>query len=1197
MLLVVEELANTNVVAWPFADPSKVAHGRSRESALEQQELFLREHLAELPGDQLGRFDPHSDARLHRVEVEVPIPGFDEFNGRSAASQRLQFPVLLVPDSQGLWAVVLSLLDGPHVLWVPEPTDEDTKREPTRDRGAHIDARISDEIGRVLSARDIDGASYLRLLRGADPFSLERITVDLDRDERSAPETRAAQRRKRAQEHSKAESRKLLGSIGTSMLEEARRRRMPPVLHREREIGALDALLRGPERLALMLVGPELAGKTAVLQGLVQRWLGLPKHEQAELPEIVVTSGAQLVAGQSGFGQLERRIHDVMAAAETLDAVLYFDNLGDLFARTSGELGDVAASIHPWIERGRVRIVGELTPELLEHHEKRHVGFFAYLDRVSVRELDLEQSAAILRARAEHDRRVEPDRPTLSTGVGPGSRDAVAPLVDLAQRYLSYQAFPGKALRFYLSLRATQEGQLDDEGRPRPIGPEDVYRGFAIHSGIPMFLLREDRKLEHGRIVEFFGERVIGQREAIARVAETLCTVKAGLASAAKPLATFLFVGPTGVGKTEVAKTLARFLFGSPERMTRFDMSEYMDPLAADRLIRGTDRDDGVLTRKVRQQPFCVLLLDEIEKAHPAVFDLLLQVCGEGRLSDARGRTTWFHNAIIIMTSNLGAAHRRPQSGFGGVREQGEETRAAERYYLGQVDAHFRPEFVNRIDRVIPFQALDRAQIQAVAEVSLAALRGREGLSERGINLEVADDTLARLARQGYSDAYGARALRRELEDRLVAPLALTLAKLGDRAHTGVVAVREDQKLDDPSSSVGKPARAPKGRRRLASERHAGLTIDVSVPTGRSAKRTLDALSQVSLLRRSARAALELPPIRALRERRRNLVAELGFGAHERRDSRSRWAHASELGRLKAELGRIAGTVDALVDLLESIESAEELTIAALYEGEPADLFCGVARDAHRDLRLQIVDALLLANERHTISVRMHEHDRRGAFLTYLLPLIDNLEARRWTASFHIAGDRPGPDDTDKSTKNWPASRPLGPPRSPAWVRRALLADVDPKFAANDPAARGGRSLLGKRKWRDLVMCVRGRHAGAILSAQIGLLRIDSRWVHDAKRGPKTTEGRPAYMSLSLVSDESTLDDEAWTRVPQTPEQLGNRPDAVPRRVHFQDDGTVGGSITGTPLEIEPADYWLRMEEVLFGPLVEPAFRDQEEED
>ncbi|NVB42884.1 ATP-dependent Clp protease ATP-binding subunit [Pseudenhygromyxa sp. WMMC2535] len=1162
VLLIIEALASGDFLAWPFASPEHVAHGASREAVLELQELFLREHLARLDGAALARFDPHGDVQLHRIEVELAR---DDLPERLRLRTPLPFPCALVPDIDGAWVVVLNLR---HVLWVAE--------------GEELEARVQAEIQRVLAASELDGRAFLELLRGADPFELARLHLEVDREERRGAEARAAARRRHARERSEAEARQLLSSVGASMLEEARRRRAPPVLHREREIAALDALLRGPERMALMLVGPDLAGKSAVIHGLIQRWLERPRGERRALPELVATSGAQLVAGQSGFGQLEQRVHDVMAAAELLDAVLVFDNLSDLFARTSGELGDVAASMRPWIERGRIRILGEISPDLLEHHEKRHVGFFALLNRVEVAELSAEQTREVLDARARFDARYEPGRPTLSRISG---HDALTPLVDLAQRYMSYRAFPGKALRFYLSLRATQEGELDARGKPRAIGPEDVYRGFSIHSGIPMFLLREDRRLEHARVVEYFRARVIGQREAIDRVAETLCTVKAGLQPTAKPLATFLFIGPTGVGKTEVAKTLARFLFGSPERMTRFDMSEYMDPLAAERLIRGSDRDDGVLTRKVRQQPFCVLLLDEIEKAHPAVFDLLLQVCGEGRLSDARGRTTWFHNAIIIMTSNLGAAHHRPRSGFDSAPRPSAEDgldeqalRERERYYLEQVDQHFRPEFVNRLDRVIPFHPLDRQQIHEVAEVSLARVREREGVAERGVELLVSPATLERLAHDGYSDAYGARALRRALEDRLVAPVSRALAALGERGEGCTVVVDEAAGDSANGTSAAKPGeRLPPGLRPLAREQHDGLVIEIGAAQGKATRRTLEDLERVSALRRSAQAALELPPLRELAERLRTLVAELGHGAHQRRAERSAWEHSAELTRLQTEHGRIAGTVERLTELRESIESAEELTIAALYEGEPAGVFLDAAEEAHAALRLAIVDALLLEHERHAVIVHLQEQDRRGALCPYLLPLLDELDARGWALRFHVAGDAPEPGD-DARARRWPSDRAWGPPRGGPWIRRALLEDLD-----------GHR----KRRWRDLLMCVEGRHAGAILRAQLGLFRYESRWLPEARRDD---EGRPGHLVIRLISDAAEIQPEAWAgdhlKIPK-PQRRADL-DSQRKRAYFDERGLLQGSIASAPMAVEPEQFWSRIEEVLFAPLAERAYHGPE---
>ncbi|KIG14869.1 ClpB protein [Enhygromyxa salina] len=1152
VLLVVEELPSGDFLAWPFAEPDKVAHASTREEVLEQQELFLREHLVRVPGDALAGYDPHAEGELQIVDVPLQR---DDLPDRVSLSTPLPFPCLIVPDGADAWAVVLNLR---HAVWIAGGGADPLVRAP----------KIRAEIERVVAARELDGHAFLGLLRGADPFELERLTIEVEREERAGAKARAAARRRRARERSESDARKLLGRVGTDMVEELRRARQPPVLHREREVASLDALLRGPERLALMLVGPELSGKTAVVQGMVHAWLqaaGSP----GRLPDILATSGAQLVAGQSGFGQLEQRVNDVMAAAEALDAVLYFDNLADLFARTSGELGDVAASMRPWLERGRVRVLGEITPELLEHHEKRHVGFFAYLNRIPIAALDAERTRTILEARAKHDRRVDPDRPTLSL---PPQRDAATALVDLAERYFSYQAFPGKAVRFYASLRAAQEGERDDAGEPRAIGPDEVYRGFSIHSGIPMFLLREDRSLEYQRILEFFSARVIGQHEAIGRVAETLCTVKAGLQPAAKPLATFLFVGPTGVGKTEVAKTLARFLFRSPERMARFDMSEYMDPLAAERLIRGSDRDDGVLTRKVRQQPFCVLLLDEIEKAHPAVFDLLLQVCGEGRLSDARGRTTWFHNAIIIMTSNLGAAHRRPSTGFGAADETSAaaDQSAAERYYLDQVDTHFRPEFVNRIDRVIPFHPLDRAQIHQVAGVSLARVRERDGIAERGITLDVADATVERLATEGYSNTYGARALRRELEDRLVAPLARTLAKLGARCEGGMVRVREAAALEPSEPAPGKR----KGERVLVAEVQAKLALEVAVPTGRTARRTLDALSRVSALRRSASAALERPPLRDLRDRVRVLVAELGYGAHKRKDTRPAHEHSAELGRLRAEHGRVVGTLARLDDLRESIESAEELTIAALYEGEPADLYQQTAEDAHQALQLAIVDALLLENERHAITVHLQEQDPRGAFSIYLLPLLDCLEDRGWTACFHVYGDKQPPDSGQQP---WPENRGWGPPRTPAWLRRRLLAEFET-----------GRAPAKPRRFRDLLVCLQGRHAGAIMESQLGLFRYDHSCQHERRRDK---DQRPAHMQARLVSRQAALQADEWNKenlVVTKP--LGRKQlDATPKRAHFDDHGQLSGSITADRMTITPAEFWLRIEAVMFTALVRQA--------
>jgi MoxR-like ATPase len=263
---------------------------------------------------------------------------------------------------------------------------------------------------------------------------------------------------------------------------------------------------------------------------------------------------------------------------------------------------------------------------------------------------------------------------------------------------------------------------------------------------------------------------VIGQTEAVDLVVDLLAVVKAALNRPRKPIASLLFIGPTGVGKTEMAKALAEYLFGSRDRLTRFDMSEFADPLSVQRLIGGVLTSEGVLTARVREQPFSVILLDEVEKAHPQLFDLLLQVLGEGRLTDAAGRLADFCNSVVIMTSNLGADSYL-QGDFGLVAGQPTAQRARE-HFVREVEKALRPEMVNRIDRIVPFAPLDPSVIQQIAKRQLDLLRHRDGIRYRGVTIEESADLIAWLAKKGYDARYGARPLKRAIEREVLAPLA-----------------------------------------------------------------------------------------------------------------------------------------------------------------------------------------------------------------------------------------------------------------------------------------------------------------------------------------------------------------------------------------------------------------------------------------
>ena len=340
----------------------------------------------------------------------------------------------------------------------------------------------------------------------------------------------------------------------------------------------------------------------------------------------------------------------------------------------------------------------------------------------------------------------------------------------LHRRYATYSAFPGRPLRFLENL-------IRDGDSEKSIQDAEVYESFTRETGLPRPLIDPAVPLDLAETQEWFSSRVIGQPDAVSLVVDLLATIKAGLTRPNRPIASLLFIGPTGVGKTEMAKALAEFLFGSRERLSRFDMSEFADPVSVRRLVGGAFGSEGLLTARVREQPFSVLLLDEVEKADASFFDLLLQALGEARLTDAGGRLADFRNTVVILTSNLGSeSFRKGAAGFGSSNPGGAD---AQEHFSRAVEQFLRPEMFNRLDRIVSFAPLGSEVVRRIADREWHKVLQRDGVRFRGLNIAATPDLLDRIAAVGFDPRYGARPLKRAMERDLLAPLARQLNRHG----------------------------------------------------------------------------------------------------------------------------------------------------------------------------------------------------------------------------------------------------------------------------------------------------------------------------------------------------------------------------------------------------------------------------------
>src|SRR6201982_967336 len=623
-------------------------------------------------------------------------------------------------------------------------------------------------------------------------------------------------------------SSKLLDQFGRNLTKLAAEGKLDPVVGRETEIERIMQILSRRTKNNPVLIGEPGVGKTAVVEGLAQRITNADVPELLKGKQIYTLDLAALVAGSKYRGEFEERLKKVMKEiTQRGDIILFIDELHNLVGAGAAEGAiDAASILKPALARGELQTIRATTLDEYRKYLERDSALERRFQQIRVDQPTIEETEQILKGL--RDRYEQHHRVAITD-------EALHAAAELADRYISDRFLPDKAIDLideaasrmriksmtsppvYRELeeeieetRRAKEAAIEaqefekaanlrdterkltnrkreleeqwergegDADRPA-IGEEEIADIVSMWTGIPVFKLTEAETQKLMRMEEELHKRVIGQHAAVEVISKAILRSRAVLKGPKRPTGSFIFLGPSGVGKTELARTLAEFLFGDEDSMIRIDMSEYMEKHAVSRLVGsppgyiGYD-EGGQLTEAVRRKPYSVLLLDEIEKAHPDVFNILLQILEDGRLTDAQGRTVDFRHCIVIMTSNIGASEiaRNTPLGFAvsddetGITYDDMKTRIT-----GELKKVFRPEFLNRIDEVIVFHKLTKDEIKEIVDLLLRRIR--ESMADRELQLELSEPAKDMLVEKGWDPAMGARPLRRAIQRYVEDPLA-----------------------------------------------------------------------------------------------------------------------------------------------------------------------------------------------------------------------------------------------------------------------------------------------------------------------------------------------------------------------------------------------------------------------------------------
>ncbi len=618
-----------------------------------------------------------------------------------------------------------------------------------------------------------------------------------------------------------------LDEYGTNITQAAQEQRLDPVVGREKEIERVIQILARRTKNNPVLIGEPGVGKTAVAQGLALKIVNGDIPEILENKRIVQLDMGLLVAGTKYRGEFEERIKKIIDEIRTAgDVILIFDEMHTLIGAGAAEGAiDAANILKPVLSRGEMQVIGATTLDEYRKHVEKDPALErrfqpVYIDQPSVD--DTIQIIQGLKSKYEDHHRLNI------------SDEAIVASAKLADKYITDRFLPDKAIdiideassKVRLSasvlppegkelekelkaiiknkedairnqqfeeasslrdeeaelkekIREMSQGWKEEqEANKATVTAEDVAEVVATMTGIPVTKLTEGEGERLLKLEDTLHNRVIGQHEAIVSISKAIRRARVGLKSPNRPVGSFIFSGPTGVGKTELAKALSESVFGSEDSMIRVDMSEFMEKHSTSKLIGsppgyvGYD-EGGNLTETVRKKPYSVILFDEIEKAHPDVFNLMLQILDDGRLTDSRGRLINFKNTIIIMTSNVGASLIQNASSLGFAVADDEKKDKYEKLkdtVNEEMKKAFRPEFLNRIDDIIVFAHLQKDEVRQIADIMLKDLFKR--LEEQQINIQVSDEVKDYLAKEGYSENYGARPLRRLIQKKIEDPIA-----------------------------------------------------------------------------------------------------------------------------------------------------------------------------------------------------------------------------------------------------------------------------------------------------------------------------------------------------------------------------------------------------------------------------------------